>query len=87
MSTVTDKPQEPQSPQERPAPGVNDEHPNPMAYLGVNVISYLLSGPLTFGGIGWLLDRWLGTDYLVAIGVLAGMGLAFYVIWFRYGRS
>ena len=24
------------------------------------MLSYLISGPLVYGGLGWLLDRWLG---------------------------
>ncbi len=49
------------------------------------IVSYLLAGLLTFGGLGLLLDRLLGTSWLVLVGLLAGTGLAFYVIWFRYG--
>ena len=52
---------------------------------GVGVTSYLLAGPLTFGGIGYGLDRWLGTTWAVAVGVLIGMALSLYVIWLRYG--
>jgi ATP synthase protein I len=50
-----------------------------------SIVSYLLAGLLTFGGIGLLLDRWLGTSWLVLVGMLAGTALAFYLIWFRYG--
>lgn len=51
----------------------------------VGVTSYLLAGPLCFGGIGYGLDRWLGTTGVVAVGVLLGMALSLYVIWLRYG--
>jgi F0F1-type ATP synthase assembly protein I len=50
-----------------------------------SLVSYLLAGLITFGGLGLLLDRWLGTSWLVLVGLLAGAGLAFYLIWFRYG--
>jgi ATP synthase protein I len=50
-----------------------------------SLVSYLLAGLLTFGGLGLLLDRWLGTSWLVLVGLLTGAGLAFYLIWFRYG--
>ena len=40
-----------------------------------------------FGGIGWLLDRFLGTGFLVPLGVVGGMALSIYLIWFRYGRT
>ena len=50
------------------------------------VLAYLLSGPLLYGGLGWLADRWLGTSpVFVLIGILGGMALALYVVWVRYG--
>jgi F0F1-type ATP synthase assembly protein I len=49
------------------------------------IVSYLLAGLLTFGGLGLLLDHLLGTSWLVLVGMLAGAALAFYLIWFRYG--
>ncbi len=29
----------------------------------------IVATPLLFGGIGWVLDRWLGTDPFLAIGL------------------
>lgn len=55
--------------------------------LGATVLAYLITGPLLFGGMGWLLDRWLGTTVCVAVGVVIGMGLSLYTIWLRYGTS
>ncbi len=52
-----------------------------------DILSYLLAGPLTFGGLGWLADRWLGTSFLLAIGLVGGVAAALYLVWFRYGRS
>ena len=49
------------------------------------VIGYLLAGPLLYGGIGWAADRWLGTGFLLPVGVVAGFALSLYLIWFRYG--
>jgi F0F1-type ATP synthase assembly protein I len=50
------------------------------------VLAYLLTGPLLYGGLGWLADRWLGTDPIfVLLGLLSGMALAVYVVWLRYG--
>ena len=45
-----------------------------------SIIGTLIAGVLAWGGIGWLLDRWLGTRYLVAVGVVVGMAGAFYLI-------
>jgi ATP synthase protein I len=54
--------------------------------VAFTALAYLLSGPLLYGGLGWLLDRWLGTEPLfVLIGILGGMALSLYVVWVRYG--
>ena len=42
--------------------------------------SYLVAGVLFYGAVGWLLDQWLGTRYLVAVGVLLGAGLGTYMM-------
>lgn len=57
------------------------EHP---PAVGWSVLSYLLSGLLLGGGVGWLLSRWLGSDLLLLAGLLAGTALSMYVIWVRY---
>jgi hypothetical protein len=49
------------------------------------VVGYLLAGPLLYGGIGWALDRWLGTAFLLPVGIVGGVALSLYLIWFRYG--
>lgn len=48
-------------------------------------IAYLISGPLIYGAIGYGLDRWLNTSWLVGVGIVGGMALSLYLIWFRYG--
>jgi ATP synthase protein I len=50
-----------------------------------SIIGTLVAGVLAWGAIGWLLDRWLGTEFLVAIGILVGAAGAFYLIIRRYG--
>jgi ATP synthase protein I len=52
-----------------------------------SIIGTLVAGVLAWGFIGWLLDRWLGTSYLVAVGIIAGMAGAFYLIIKRYGSG
>lgn len=65
--------------------GAGSRGPNPNdAYT---VLAYLLSGLIVWGGIGWLADRWLGTEFLVLIGLLVGMGSSMYIVWLRYGKS
>jgi ATP synthase protein I len=52
-----------------------------------SILGTLVAGVLAWGFIGWLLDRWLGTSYLVAVGILVGAAGAFYLIIRRYGSG
>jgi len=52
-----------------------------------NAVAYLMSGPVVFGGIGWVLDHWLNTGFLVVLGLLGGMAMSLYLVWFRYGTQ
>jgi ATP synthase protein I len=52
-----------------------------------SIIGTLVAGVLAWGAIGWLLDRWLGTGFLVAVGILVGAAGAFYLIIRRYGSG
>ncbi len=64
------------------------EKPHPAAQadaMGATVLAYLITGPLMFGGLGWLVDRWLNTTFCVYVGAVVGMGLSIYTIWLRYG--
>ncbi len=51
------------------------------------ILGYLLSGLLFWGGVGYAADKWLGTGYLVLVGLLVGMGGAIYLVWLRFGRE
>lgn len=43
----------------------------------------LLAAILTWAGIGWLVDRWLGTaPWFLAIGALVGNGAGLRIDWF-----
>jgi F0F1-type ATP synthase assembly protein I len=47
----------------------------------------LLTGTLTWAGIGWLVDRWLGTaPWFLAIGALLGNAAGIYLVWLRGRR-
>lgn len=52
-----------------------------------SIISYLITGPALYGGLGWLGDRFFGTSFLLPVGIVGGMALSIYLIWFRYGRT
>jgi F0F1-type ATP synthase assembly protein I len=51
---------------------------------GFTALSYLLAGLLLYGGLGWLADRWLGTVFLLPIGLIVGLGLGVYLIIRRF---
>ena len=51
------------------------------------VISYLLAGVILYGGLGWLLDWWLGTRGFVAAGIVLGAAAGVWAVWLRYSRS
>lgn len=55
--------------------------------LATSVTAYLIAGPVVFGGAGRVLDHWLGTSLLTAIGLVVGMTLSLYVVWLRYGTD
>lgn len=47
-------------------------------------LAEFLAAILTWGGIGYLLDRWLGTDpWLLIAGLVLGNGLGIYLLWVR----
>lgn len=61
------------------------------AWTGVDQSSVmgveLLAATLTWAGIGWLADRWLGTGpWLLAIGAIVGNAAGLYLVWLRSGR-
>jgi F0F1-type ATP synthase assembly protein I len=46
---------------------------------------YLVAGVLLYGGLGYLADRWLGTSFLVVVGILFGATLGIYMTFKRFG--
>jgi len=47
----------------------------------------LISATLTWAGIGWLVDRWLGTaPWFLAVGALVGNAAGIYLVWLRGRR-
>lgn len=79
----------------RPQPGEDGREPRDEDYpgtpsesaMGTSVVSYLLAGPILFGGIAWLIARWTGAEWLVPVGMLGGMAMSVYIIWVRYGTQ
>lgn len=52
---------------------------------GMRVLSYLISGVVFYGLLGWLGDHLLGTMFLLPIGIVLGAAMGVYVIIRRYG--
>jgi len=53
--------------------------------LGMQVLSYLITGVLLYGAIGWVGDHFLGTRFLLPVGTVLVVGLAIYMIIKRVG--
>ena len=80
-----------------PAPGPEQAEPDPPMHPSLqprgeavawSALGSLLAGPLVWGGVGFLADRWLGTGRLLtAIGVVVGSLTAFYIVYLRFGRD
>lgn len=48
-------------------------------------LGYIVSGVLLYGALGWLADSWLGTSFLVVLGILLGAGLGFWMVFKTFG--
>ncbi len=62
--------------QQSPPPSSSDQGTSADPW---QAFGYLLSGVALYGVLGWLLDRWLGTTFLVAVGIVVGAGLGIYL--------
>lgn len=52
---------------------------------GWEVVSYLLSGMLAYGGIGWLVGRAVHLELLFPVGMAVGLAIALGWVIYRYG--
>jgi hypothetical protein len=66
---------------------VADDTPMPARGVGMTITSYLISGLLAYGLIGWLIGRAVHLEILTAVGMLVGLGISMALIIYRYGRS
>ena len=66
-----------------PTAGPDDTHKgDPWHAFG-----YIVSGVALYGLAGWALDRWLGTTFLVAFGILTGAGFGIYMTYARFNKA
>ncbi len=73
----------------RPVPGSAQGSPAEQhltAGAGWNIFSYLISGMLCYGGIGWLIGHFTHIELLFPIGMLVGLAISVGWIIYRYGR-
>ena len=54
---------------------------------GMQIVSFLLAGMLCYGGLGWVVDHFAGTEFGVPVGLLFGTAVSLWVIIKRYGRA
>ena len=55
---------------------------------GWAITSTLVAGILAWGGLGYLVDRLVGTsDVFLAIGMVLGAAGGVYLVYLRYGRG
>ena len=48
------------------------------------IIAYLISGLGFWGGMGYLADRYLKTNFLTVVGMGFGMVTGLYLIWIKF---
>lgn len=70
------------SQQSSPSPQEDSPKGDPWHAFG-----YVVSGVGLYGLFGWLADRWLGTTFLVAIGILFGATLGIYMTFARFNKE
>ena len=63
--------------------------PQPPKTSGANdgwiAVGYLLSGMFVWGGVGWLIDRWLHLSKIpIAVGVILGAVGGIYLVMRRF---
>jgi len=46
----------------------------------------MMAGIVVWGGIGWLVDLWLDTTFVKAIGVIVGVVASIYLVVVRYAK-
>jgi hypothetical protein len=66
--------------------GPSEDAGREMSDAAWSSMSYILSGLLVWGGVGWLAARWTGYVYLFPIGVIVGVCAALYLIVIRFTK-
>ena len=69
------------------AAAAGQDVPLPPRGAGYTVLSYLISGIIAYGGIGWLVSRAVHEPAIFPVGMLVGLALSLGLVIYRYGRS
>ena len=73
--------------QQKPPSAPDDETPQETPQGDPwHAFGYLVSGVLMYGLLGWLVDQWWGTSFMVVVGILAGAALGIYMTFARFNR-
>jgi ATP synthase protein I len=70
---------------EDPQPGAGDGSQG--MNQAMQALSYLISGVVFYGGLGWLGDHFLGTRFLVPVGIVLGAGFGIYLVIKRFSAE
>jgi ATP synthase protein I len=78
MAGASPRPSQGHEPADGPPDGGSNE--------GWSLFSYLISGMVFYGAIGWLVGRWTHVALIFPLGMLVGLVLAIVLIIYKYGR-
>jgi len=70
--------------QQEPPAGPQEESPKGDPW---HAFGYIVSGVAIYGFLGWLVDQWLETEFVVAIGIIVGAALGIYLTFSRFNRA
>jgi F0F1-type ATP synthase assembly protein I len=68
------------------APKARPDGP-PQQNAGWTIFSYLLSGMLFYGLVGWIVSRMTHLPVIFPVGMIVGLLLAIVLIVYKYGRA
>jgi ATP synthase protein I len=51
------------------------------------ITGVLLAGPALWAAVGYGLDQWLGTHFLIMVGLIIGAAAGVYLVYVKWGRT
>lgn len=72
-----------------PRPDQHDqqESTSPNSDVGMRIFASLLAGIVAYGGLGWLADKALDSQWFMPLGMVIGLALSIYAIIRKYGSD